>query len=71
MINSKKNLAMTPCHMTSKLNSYVESKIPQNVTFKIPFMKENDLLSIINSLDPNKATGIDGISAKLLKKQYM
>ena len=52
----------------SKLNSYVESKIPQNVTFKIPLMKENDLHSIINSLDPNKATGIDGISAKLLKK---
>ena len=46
----------------------MESKIPQNVTFKIPLMKENDLLSIINSLDPNKATGIDGISAKLLKK---
>ena len=51
----------------SKLNAYVESKIPQNVTFQIPFMKLNDLLSIINSLDPNKATGLDGISAKLLK----
>ena len=47
--------------------AYVESKIPQNVTFQIHFMKLNDLLSIINSLDPNKATGLDGISAKLLK----
>ena len=51
----------------SKLNAYVESKIPQNVTFQISFMKLNDLLSIINSLDPNKATGLDDISAKLLK----
>ena len=51
----------------SKLNMHVESKIPQNVTFKIPYMKLSDILSIINSLDSNKATGLDGISAKILK----
>ena len=51
----------------SKLNMHVESKIPQNVTFQIPYMKLSDILSIINSLDSNKATGLDGISAKILK----
>ena len=51
----------------SKLNAYVESKIPQHVKFTIPVMKIDDLLSIINSLDPNKATGLDGISARILK----
>ena len=51
----------------SKLNAYVESKIPQNVKFAIQVMKIDDLLSIINSLDPNKATGLDGISARILK----
>ena len=51
----------------SKLNAYVESKIPQNVKFTIPVMKIDDLPSIINSLDPNKATGLAGISARILK----
>ena len=51
----------------SKLNEHVHAKIPLNVTFQIPCMKLPELLYIIKSLDTNKATGLDGISAKLLK----
>ncbi|MCW4347251.1 MAG: reverse transcriptase domain-containing protein, partial [Candidatus Thiodiazotropha endolucinida] len=52
---------------TTKLNTYVDTKIPQNVVFQIPYVKLHELLSIINSLESNKASGLDGISAKLLK----
>ena len=45
----------------SKLNTYVDSNITQNVSFQIPYMKLPDLLSIIQSLDSNKETGLDGI----------
>ena len=41
--------------------------IPRNTNFKIPLMQENELLTTIKKLDSSKATGIDGISAKILK----
>ena len=33
----------------------------------IPFMQENELITTIKKLDSSKATGLDGISAKILK----
>ena len=51
----------------SKLTNYVDSKVPSNVKFQIPLMKLPDLISIIGSLDASKATGLDGITAKILK----
>ena len=51
-----------------KLSSYVDTKVPRNVEFVIPLMKNTDLLSIIGSLDTTKAAGFDGITAKYLKK---
>ena len=44
-----------------------EALIPRNTNFKIPFMQENELITTIKKLDSSKATGIDGISAKILK----
>ena len=39
-----------------KLTSYVNAKVPDNIKFKIPLMKNTDLISIIGSLDATKAT---------------
>ena len=36
--------------------------------FKIPLMKQEELVCIISHLDENKATGIAGISPRILKK---
>ena len=49
-----------------KLKTHVETKLPENVRFHIPLMKRSDLLSIIRT-DVKKATGLDGITAKILK----
>ena len=51
----------------SKLNDYVNSRIPNHVYFGIPKLKLSDLISTLNSLDATKATGLDGISPRILK----
>ena len=50
-----------------KIMEFVNSRKPENVHFKVPLIKSDDLKSILNSLDPSKSTGIDGISPKMLK----
>ena len=50
-----------------KLRKFVESKIPENVSFKIPLITSEQVLSFINKLDPAKATGIDGLGPKIIK----
>ena len=50
-----------------KLRTFVESKIPENVSFKIPLITSEQVLSFINKLDPAKATGIDGLGPKIIK----
>ena len=50
-----------------KLRVFVESKIPENVSFKIPLITSEQVLSFINKLDPAKATGIDGLGPKIIK----
>ena len=51
----------------NKVKSYVRSKVPDNVQFNIPLMTYNDLLSSINSLDNHKATGLDGLTPRIIK----
>ena len=51
-----------------KLTYYVNAKAPDNIKSTIPLMKNTDLRSIIGSLDVTKATGLDGITPKILKK---
>ena len=56
-----------------KLRKFVESKIPENVSFKIPLITSEQVLSFINKLDPAKATGIDGLGPKIINpasKEY-
>ena len=50
-----------------KLKDYIDNLISRNTNFKIPFMQENELITTIKKLHSSKATGIDGISAKILK----
>ena len=52
-----------------KLTSYVNAKVPDNIKFTVPLMKNTDLISIIGSLDATKATGLDRITPKILKKK--
>ena len=37
------------------------------VEFKIPFMKQHDVISNVQTLDITKATGLDGMTPKILK----
>ena len=52
---------------TGKLNDHVKSRIPENVQFKIPKIKLPDLICILKSLDVTKATGLYGLSPRILK----
>ena len=51
----------------NRLKEYVNTKLPTDVSFKIPLLKEDELKSILNWLDSNKSTGTDAISPKMLK----
>ena len=50
-----------------KLQSYIDSKIRPDVMFNIPPINPNFVLKELNSLNPKKAVGVDGLSSKLLK----
>ena len=49
--------SVNPCDMVPVCES----------TFKFDMIEEEDVLKILQGLDPNKAVGVDGISSKLLK----
>ncbi|MCG8066696.1 MAG: hypothetical protein JAY84_02445 [Candidatus Thiodiazotropha taylori] len=50
-----------------KILDFVNSRKPENIHFQVPLITSDELKSILKSLDPNKSTGIDGISPKMLK----
>ena len=50
-----------------KLNSYINSKISNDVSFEIPKINSSFVSSFLVSLDGTKSTGLDGIGPKLLK----
>ena len=54
-------------HNADVLKEFINSKKPENIHFKVPLITSDELKSILKSLDPNKSTGIDGISKKMLK----
>ena len=49
------------------LENYIKSKVPNNIKFSIPYMKLTDLITTLNSLNVTKATGLDGLTPKILK----
>ena len=55
-LNSEHSQEDTPFDVT-ELNEYIRtkhSKIPENVSFRIPLMEHCELISIVNALDVNK-----------------
>ena len=50
-----------------KLIDWINVRLPNKIKFDIPLISENDVLEALSNLDENKSTGVDGISAKVLK----
>ena len=51
----------------TKLQTYVNEKVPDDILFSIPSITTEQVLSYINILDPSKATGLDGLGPKIIK----
>ena len=54
-------------HNADVMKVFINSKKPEYIYFKVPLIKSDELKSILKFLDPNKSTGTDGISPKMLK----
>ena len=51
----------------NKLNEYISSKVPSHISFTVPHITTQQVLEFIHGLNPNKATGLDGIGPRILK----
>ena len=51
----------------TKLEDYVQSKIPSHVYFTVPHITIQQVSEFMHSLDPAKATGLDGLGPRILK----
>ena len=51
----------------TKLQTYVNEKVPDDILFSIPSITTEQVLSYINILDPSKATGLDGLGPKIIE----
>ena len=50
-----------------KLNDFVKSKISEDTMLSIPLLTCDEVRRSLSELDPHKATGLDGLSSKILK----
>jgi hypothetical protein len=50
------------------MHDFVDSSVPDGTAFDIPPMSDECVLSVLRALNPKKATGLDGVSARLLKE---
>ena len=67
-VASRLNINNTPEFSDDKLHYFVTSILaPDTEAFYIPPITEKDIQDSINKLPPNKATGYDGMSARILK----
>ena len=55
------------CQNNIILKKFVQSKLPPGNTFTIPPIREDWVQKTLTNLDKHKATGLDNISAKVLK----
>ena len=51
----------------TKLQEFVNNKVPENIHFSIPFITIDQVASYSHLLDPSKATGLDGLGPKIIK----
>ena len=47
--------------------NFTPNKVPDNVLFEIPNITPVQVSTIINTLDPSKAIGLDGLGPRVLK----
>ena len=52
---------------TNKISDFVDSKVPTNTQFTIPFITPEQVLLHINTLEVSKSTGLDGIGPRIIK----
>ena len=50
-----------------RLNTFVQSKVPNDVEFKIPSINVGFVRNFLSNLNVNKSTGLDNIGPKILK----
>ena len=55
------------CCISEKLKNFVQNKLPPEANFEIPPVSTSFVQKQLDALDPSKATGLDGLSAKFLK----
>ena len=51
----------------TKLQEFVNDRVPENIHFSIPLITIDQVASYIHLLDPAKATGLDGLGPKIIK----
>ena len=51
----------------SNLINYINNKVPAGTSFQIPFITSSQVANFIRTLDPGKATGLDGIGSRISK----
>ena len=51
----------------SKLTTFVNDKIPDDIYFKIPYITQEQVAISLMNLDSNKAIGLDGIGPRIIK----
>ena len=51
----------------TKLQTYLNEKVPDDILFSIPSITTEQVLSYINILYPTKATGLGGLGPKIIK----
>lgn len=51
----------------TKLELFVDGRLPENIKFNIPCITEQKVANLLRNLDTNKATGLDGIDAFFVK----
>ena len=57
----------TPALNTEKISNLVENKVPADTFFTIPLITSEQVSTYINKLESSKATGLDGLSPRVLK----
>ena len=53
-----------------QLNDFVSSKITDDILLTIPPLTCDEVLQSLDQLDPHKATGLDGLSSKILNVSF-
>ena len=53
--------------ISDKLMDWINVRLPNKIKFDFPLISENDVFEALSNLDENKSTGVDVISAKVLK----